>query len=276
MKRKFVSRFLSPDYKGMGALLEEYDRKGDDMDAFEGDHLNGLLQSNGLPPIYGRDNLVEIGKGVTIHPNSSVSDKAIFNIRVQRLTANIAAPLEIAIFGTTHAQSGYIGRINPAAGGSFVVAGGLNSAVAATVDRMRFTHTVGAGVDIIDVTCLEVPYPTFLNAQGTDLFVISNIRYTLDDATQTSQFAQALEQRQKSLFGKADQNPIPVLAFKKPEQFQAGIIDVPCNIPIDKESFLALSVVNLVTSFTLSMFVSRFRKHDSQELPKHPRSNRHR
>ena len=248
-------------------LMNEFERKGDQMDSFEADHLNAMLMTNGVPAVAGRQNMGVKLPFANIHPNSGGGDKAQFDIQIQRLTANIAQSLEVPIFGATHDISGYVGVINPATGGSFSVAYGTNNALP---NALRITHVVGAGTDIIQVTCNQLPYPAFLEAMRTDMFRVSNIRYSINDtsANGLTQFSEIFEFRTKSLFGKADQNPISVLSFKKPENFQAGIIDLPVDVDIWKDRLAALSVNRLFTgTITLSVFIEAYAKRSPLNTP---------
>lgn len=261
MKNNGSHRISSASLDEMLGLYEH--RKGN-LDSFEASHLNALLMQAGKAPIANRNALVDMGANLQTHPNMANGDKAQFTINVSRATAAIATSLEIPIFGAIHFASGYVDRINPSPGGSFTVTGGVN--VAGFNDVVRVSHTVGVNTDITTISCNEVPYPTFLNSQLSDLFLISNIRYSLNDPTQLTQFAQAFEIRQKSLFGAGSQNPISPVSFKNPDQFQAGIIDLPCNIPIDKETYIVVDVAPLVISFSLAIFVQRFSKHDKVSM----------
>ena len=71
------------------------------------------------------------------------------------------------------------------------------------------------------------------------------------------------------MFGKADQNPLTVIAFKKPEQFQAGIIDLPINAPISREDLIVVGVdVGTTRRSVLSTFVQHFTKQDRDNVQK--------
>lgn len=249
------------------------------LDALEREEMNAVLMSRGHEPIHdkvwdGGDNLVTMSRA-KIHPNQAGGDKAQFDIIISRATANIAATsLEAAIFGQIHYEGGYArGIVNPAPGGSFVVTGGIHDALPTTV---RIAHTVGANTDNINITCNQINYPSFLSSMGKDLFRLSNIRYTLNDPTQLSQFAELMEFRTKSLFGKGGQNPVSISSFKKPEQFQNGIIDIPVNVDIDKETALVVSLAPLVVSITLSVFVSKFNKLDAYNMNSGVRATQYR
>lgn len=249
--------------KNLTELLEEYEKRGDSMDAFERDNMDALLMQRGVRPP-SRTGAVKISSA-KIHPNQPKGgDKAQFDIRIKRNSANIAnTNLECAVFGSTHLDGGYQGIVNPASGGSFVVTGAIYNTLP---DRVRFAHTVGANTDQIDVFCNQINYPTFVKSTQSDLFRISNIRYTLTDPTQLGQFATPFEVRTKSLFGKASANPVSVASFKKPEQFQNGIIDLPIEAVIDKETILMVSMFPAVCEVTLSIFVERFHKRDAMDL----------
>lgn len=253
--------------KNLQTLLDEFEKKGVLMDSFEANHLNAILMSKGLAPIAGRANQVSIAN-VPFYPNSAGGLKAQFDIRVLRNSFNIAQDLEIGIFGSVHFDSGYIGLVNPPTGGTVTVSGGTNVNLPNSV---RFTCVVGANTDTIDVTCNQLPYPGFISSMRNANFKISNIRYSLDNAAQTAQFGMPFEFRSKSLFGKGDTNPVTVIAFKKPEQFQAGIIDLPLDAPMSMEDIIALKVQQGTTAaFTLSCFVEHFYKQDRNNVPGTP------
>lgn len=261
--------------KNLDELLSEYEQFGDSMDAYERENMDALLMQKGINPasVRGYHNLASIPNGVKIHPNQKgTGDKAQFDIVISRATANIAQNLECMIFGAQHLDGGYQnGMVNPASGGSVVVTGGIWNTLPTTV---RFAHTVGANTDNINISCNQVNYPSFLKASLNATYRISNIRYTLTDPTQLAQFSTPFEVRTKSLFGKADQNPISVTSFKKPEQFQAGILDIPVEVIVDAETGIMVSMTNLVCTITLSVFVERFNKNDRFDLRPTPRGRK--
>ena len=258
--------------KNLDELLSEYEQFGDSMDAYERQDMDALLMQKGINPasVKGYHGLATIPNGVRIHPNQKgTGDKAQFDIVIKRNTATIAQNLECMIFGSQHFDGGYQnGMVNPSSGGSVTVTGGIWSTLPTLV---KFTHVNGVNTDTIDVTCNQVNYPTFLKASLNATYRISNIRYSLTDPTQLAQFSTPFEVRTKSLFGKADQNPISVTSFKKPEQYQNGIIDLPVEVIVDGESGIMVSMTNLVCQITLSVFVERFNKQDRFDLMPKPR-----
>lgn len=260
--------------KNLDELLNEYETYGDGMDAYEAQNMDALLMQKGINPLHMRGRLARVSNA-KIHPNQSRGgDKAQFDIIISRATVTIAQNLECMVFGSQHLDGGYgNGMVNPASGGSFVVTGGIWNTLPTTV---RFAHTVGANTDNINITCNQVNYPTFLKAGLNATYRISNIRYTIadySDANALSQFSCPFEVRTKSLFGKADQNPISITSFKKPEQYQAGIVDIPVEIWVDGETGIVVSMTNLkVQTVTLSVFVERFNKQDRYDLTRNPKN----
>ena len=217
----------------------------------------GLVsQSNRRPPVIVRSHQNPGGK----------LDRAQFDINIRRLTNTIAQPVPIAIFGTTHLRSGYSQFLIPGGGTTVTVVGGLNTPTAGTTDRIRFTFVNGANTDIVDVTCNQVPYPVFLEALGADLFKISNIRYEITNNADIIQFSQQHNFTSKSLFGKQTSDDITIGAYKKPEQFQPGIVDIPISANIDKETMFLMNVTESASAyplnFQLHVFVEKFQKHD--------------
>jgi hypothetical protein len=63
-----------------------------------------------------------------------------------------------------------------------------------------------------------------------------------------------------SLFGKFQSDSISPNAFKQPDQFQNGIIDVPVQKGIDKSVVMAMYVNTAATSLQWSIFVRAYNK----------------
>lgn len=249
--------------KTLDQLLQQWQHEGENMDSFEADHLNAQLMSKGITPVASRAALVTLGNPAQIAPNTK-SIKAQFDIRILRNSANIADSLEVGIFGDIHFSGGYIGTVFPTIGGTVTVTGGTNVGLP---DRVRFTHVNGVNTDTVDIFCNQIPYPTFLTSMSNAMFKLSNIRYSLSNAAQTVQFSEPFEFRTKSMYGKGETNPITVLAFKKPEQFQAGIVDLPINADMSREDLVALKVNEATTDeFTLSCFLEHFYKQDRRDM----------
>lgn len=247
---------------GLFARSEDFASYGD-SDYFDEESQSLVSNTRGLTKPAKRPLMV-----IKSHQNPGRKlDRAQFDINITRNTAAIPQPLQIALFGTTHLRSGYSQFIVNPAGVTNTVVGGLNTPTAGTTDRIRFsfTDTVPA-TDYIDITCNQVPYPVFLEALSADIFRISNIRYRLVNNANTIQFSMAHKFQSKSLFGKGSDDDLNVGAYLKPEQFQTGVIDIPIAADVDKETMLIANVSNLAVAypftFTLSVFVERFDKHD--------------
>lgn len=248
---------------GLMGKAESFASYGDGSDYFDQESGN-LISGNtqGMTRAAKRPLMV-----IQSHQNPGRKlDRAQFDINITRNTAAIAQPLQVALFGTTHLRSGYSQFIINPAGVTNTVVGGLNTPTAGTTDRIRFTYTDGVGTDFIDITCNQVPYPVFLEALSADIFRISNIRYRLVNNANTIQFSQAHKFQSKSLFGKGSDDDLNVGAYLKPEQFQTGVIDIPIAADVDKETMLMAYVSQLAVAypftFTLSVFVEKFDKHD--------------
>lgn len=197
--------------------------------------------------------------------NPGGKTRAQFDITVRRLTAAIAGDLECALFGPAAFENGYQDFINPSTGGSVSVAGGTNVNLPTSV---RFTHVNGLNQDIIEVTCPQCPYPTLLRYMQSDLFVINNIRYSINDVAALDQYNNKFEFRKISIFGREDKNPISPISFKRPENDQDTIIDMTVRQIMDKETAIVLSLTDTVAplEINLSIFVDYFAKWDSTRL----------
>ena len=127
-----------------------------------------------------------------------------------------------------------------------------------------FTSTLPGGgtttLGINIVRCPQVAYGSLLAHTSSDTFEIDGIRYVLDDVAQVSQFSNKLQAVKLSLFGRAEQDSYTPNSSKSPEQFQAGIVDIPIIKGIDKHQ--ALGFFNLYTNIdqSMSIFVRNFSK----------------
>lgn len=191
--------------------------------------------------------------------SGNVLAAANFGITVKRNTANIAGTLPFAIFGSQDFENGYRNTIQGQLTGGTVltsVTGGEKDGLPGTV---RFTYTNGVNVDTIDVTSNTYPYPSLLNSTNVDLLRMSKIRLELSDATQQAQFSQDLITVSNSPFGKSTSNRISATAFKSPQQFQAGIVDLDAIVEIDKETGIYSQILGVANfSVTLNSFVEKF------------------
>ncbi len=96
-------------------------------------------------------------------------------------------------------------------------------------------------VGLCIVRCTQVGYGTLLDSLNSDMFIQNLVRYIMADTTAVglAQYNNNIVVMKQSLFGKFDQDQISPNSFKMPEQFQAGIIDVPIKKGVDKQTILA-------------------------------------
>lgn len=110
------------------------------------------------------------------------------------------------------------------------------------------------------IRCNTVAYGTLLAALSSDRFILNGIRYVLDDTAQVAQFAQQMGLHDLSLFGKFKTDFVSPNSFKKPEQFQNGIVDIPLKDGIDKHKSLAFYNIYTNVSSSWSIYVWTVRK----------------
>ena len=108
---------------------------------------------------------------------------------------------------------------------------------------------------LVVVRCTQVAYGALLQSISSDRFVMNMIRYVLPDLTQLSQYSQQLGVYYQSLFGKFDSDTLSPNSYKKPEQLQNGIIDIPLKRGIAKQDALALYINYTNVEIDLSFFV---------------------
>lgn len=203
--------------------------------------------------------------------NRGIGEKATFDIKVQRLTAAIAAELPFMIFGGMYAQSGYVDFGLAPAGMTLLVRSGISHGVvedSSLYGVTDFIFTQGANTDIVRVTSgAAASYPALLAATASDVFVLNNIRVSLSDATLVSQYNTSLAAVKKTIFGRTVENDLSQATFKKPEQFQSGIIDIPVKIGIDKESALRGAIIATAGfQVTYSIAVERFERFNASSV----------
>lgn len=190
---------------------------------------------------------------------------AQFDITVRRVTAAIAAPLPVVIFGAQDAASEYRNRVakNLPAGVTLVGvrygSNGVDAApFAAAADRLVLAYTDGANTDTVEVTSSMLPYPSLLQSMSVDLLRISRLRYQLSDSAQQTQYQQAMELAVNNMFGRSSSNQLSPSSFLDPRQFQAGVRDIDGQYDVDKETGINTGIIAVAGfSFTLSMFVQR-------------------
>jgi len=100
-------------------------------------------------------------------------------------------------------------------------------------------------------------YANMENALSSDVFSINKVRYQLSDSTQTAQFSNPIQLINQSLFGAAKTDNVDPTAYKQPQQFQAGIIDIGINQSFYKAIGWGTYVNYDVVNFSMSFFVNK-------------------
>lgn len=199
------------------------------------------------------------GSSSLIGKNPFYDASAMFDIIIKRKSVNIAQALPVPLFAAIHYNAKYksvIGQYLPSNISITTIAVDSNGNVIVT-----YTNSVDDAVDTVEISCVQVPYITFLGASQFNAMRIGKFRYQLSDATQLTQFNQIFDVVEKTLFGKGSQNQVSVGAFKDPRQYQAGIIDVDNAIDINLETGIVVGLIAVDEfSTTLSCFVERFNR----------------
>lgn len=184
---------------------------------------------------------------------------AQFDIVITRNSANIAETLPVVLFDPQDAANGYRAIVSGLLPAGTVLTSVRYGENLSQPNALRFTYTKGVDVDTIDVTCPQYPYPALLNSAITDLLRLSKIRYSISDTAQLSQFSNGHAIVQRTMFGKKSENALSIGAYKRPDQFQTGIIDVDGVFELDKETGILLSInASAGFSVTISSFVEKF------------------
>lgn len=160
---------------------------------------------------------------------------------------------EMGIFGTKIFQ-------NLAMAGASATFAGIKGELLIIYREAAPAATTSVHYAILRVNCQQVAYGTLLAAISSDRFVLNNIRYTLSDATKLTQFDNNINLLRQTLFGKVSNDFVSPASFKKPDQFQNGIIDVPLKKGIDKETILATNFNYDTGSFLWSVYIWKLAK----------------
>lgn len=205
-------------------------------------------------------------------PNANADNvigAATFEITVTRLSANIAEDLPFVLFGSQDACNGYRNIIPQLLGAGTVLTSVLigEPGGAANANRALFTYTNGANVDTIAVESSTYPYPSLLNSTNVDLLKLNKVRESLSNAALTRQFSLPLIATVNSPFGKGETNRITPSMFVRPDQFQAGIVDLDAVFRIDKETCIVGKIINTAAFVvTFSSFVEKFFRQNTKNL----------
>jgi hypothetical protein len=204
-------------------------------------------------------------QGVGSSVNNMIQERANFAIQVTRLTADITEDLPYVIFGKSFIQAGYGEILSVPSGVTLSVKYGITQNLTDTIgnyQKVQLVYNDGANTDIVEIVSKGASsYPALLEALASDVFSVSNLRQSISPATSTSQFSTNLAVVSKSIFGKSSTNQLNVDSYKKPEQFQSGIIDIPLSANIDKETaFVGALIQTAGIAVTNSFTVTRIKK----------------
>ena len=213
----------------------------------------------------------------------TLNSGAYTNIAAAALNAALKNDLTFFLFGQSDFDSGYakLKAQNPVNSnwsygipfiyGKDAATGGLTLDATVTGDLengdlvIPYTSALpGSGTTtlaLLIVRCNSVAYASLLGATSSDTFVVDGIRYTLDDpTTNAGQYAKAISVYNLSLFGKFDSDSFVPNAFKQPDQFQNGIVDLPIQKGISKHNSIAFKNLYTNVSQSMSIFVKVFNK----------------
>jgi len=217
----------------------------------------------------------EANTGAIKHVDQSTGEveAAQFDIIVARDSVNINEFLPFPVFGISSLQAGLqqdIAGFLPAGVSLVAIKFGINFSAAAGAtltnllgdsQKLILQFLAGAALDTITVTCSSTAYPQFVASTYSDVFRLTKIRYAISNVAITAQYSQQLTFQRKTIFGKLVQNTLTPSAFRKPDDFQTGIVDIDINADVDKETTIWSKISNTAGfSITLSVFVSRVSK----------------
>ena len=186
---------------------------------------------------------------------------AQFSLQIFRLnygSALVNTSLPIALFGTMHKSDGYSIMKPKIPAGVTLASAYYDQTAGSFVFNYTSNTTPSQGCYII-VTCQQISYTSLLDSLYTDSFRSAFVRYQVDTADAPVQFQTDWSVLQKTNYGKADENQVPVSNNRDPKNYQLGIIDIPNPIDIDKQRALVLFVKGTLTApITLSFNVAKF------------------
>lgn len=118
------------------------------------------------------------------------------------------------------------------------------------------TNTLG----LIIVRCPQAAMAKLVDSLSSDRFWLNKIRYILTDtsAAGLTQYDNEVKVQMQSLFGLFKENSVSPTAFKIPEQFQAGIVDLPIDQGVDKNIVVGTYINYDSVTQKFSFFVKQF------------------
>lgn len=117
-------------------------------------------------------------------------------------------------------------------------------------------YTVG----LVILRCPSVGYAKLVDSLSSDRFWVNNIRYILTDTSAAGllQYDNSIKVQKQSLFGLFNENEVSPTSYKQPQQFQAGIVDVPIDQGVDKNVSINTYINYDSVAQKFSVFVRNF------------------
>lgn len=186
-------------------------------------------------------------------------------LKVKRLTANIAQPLPVPLFGSADFAANYAQTLLQCLKNGITLktikhAGNMGATASASeyTHKISFEYQLGGNIDIVEVSIEELPILSFLAFMGEDKFVIGTSQYGISDVTKLVQFQQRNLIYDLSLFGAAKNDGFTAQTYRSTKQNQNDIVDIKVPIYVNKNRTLVLPIIN-VADFTISFtcFISK-------------------
>ena len=190
----------------------------------------------------------------------SPASAASFDILIHRLTAAIAEVLPVPVFGVLDQESDWVEIMN-----QFLTTG-TTYAITRGADRksLDFTFTNGMDVDIINVSCNQVPYVNLLISGLDSVFKLQQIKMQISDVAIQAQFSQSIGVFNRSFFGHHQDDSITPNQYKSDLQNQNDIRTINQILDIDKQRTILFKIVAEEDfTVTLSSFIQKYDKGQS-------------
>lgn len=176
-----------------------------------------------------------------------------YTVQVKRITANIAESLPAPIFGAAEISAGFDGLLPLPSGVTLTKLDfGMANGSLSFRNKLVLTYSDGTNPpDSIEITCKQLPYPTFLNQLLGTGQAVGLTRISLSDSTQVAQFSANLKLLIRTGAGRINSDNLSASASKSPEQFQQGIVDIKQGYQVDRYTTLVSEILPVV-GFTVS------------------------
>ena len=255
MARDKTDILLDEMMKTASGNYEAFDEDGDNIlgrnlspsQMLKVNRINQLSRSN--PSLMGIPKVTGMGANKPVQAQFDIKITATSNSTTQPV---FGTPFPYVIFGAAALETGYynlLGATSKPAGVSW----GSNNSAFQTTTAGAVLFTGQTSTMNVAVTSKGVDYPMLLRALLTDNMKINRLRVTIansGDANGLASIQDDIVLNTLSIFGKKETNPISLTAFKRPDQQQVGIIDIPLDFYIDKNFYLTGNIYPAITSTT--------------------------